>query len=333
VRRVRADRLLAAWFLVGLPLSLGAQQRDEQMYYPGSFNWSFLKRYPEAGRLFNGFDFGHAILYEDLWQRPTAPVETLEQQRFDYLTRDLLRRPPRFAIAEESVAPQYARLAWRAVLVFERAHELHRQIYDVYAAEHLSDSARIELVERLTDWYLRDRRYALAAVPKDMALMDEQPYSQIFRQQYPKFNGLIWAYHWLQVGLYEPLLQGSTPADAKEGVRLALNRFWEMVEQAPANLPAVMPMTSAVAPTFAKRHLRAAVIFDNLHMLHDIISDILLSDRVARDDKGAAIDAALDVFQHPTKDVIEMEHWWSMADHMGGVERMGGRVPGVGRKP
>ena len=27
-----------------------------------------------------------------------------------------------------------------------------------------------------------------------------------FRSRNPKFNGLIWGYHWLQVGVYEPLL-------------------------------------------------------------------------------------------------------------------------------
>ena len=37
-----------------------AQRRDDQAYFPGGFNWSFLHRSPEAARLFNAFDFGHA---------------------------------------------------------------------------------------------------------------------------------------------------------------------------------------------------------------------------------------------------------------------------------
>jgi hypothetical protein len=39
--------------------------------------------------------------------------------------------------------------------------------------------------------------------------------------------------------------------------------------------PRTMPMTAAIAPEFSRRHPRAAVIFDNLHMKHDIISDVL----------------------------------------------------------
>ncbi|HET9514337.1 MAG TPA: hypothetical protein VFO95_10470, partial [Gemmatimonadales bacterium] len=117
-----------------------------------------------------------------------------------------------------------------------------------------------------------------------------------------------------------------SPEGKRAGVRETVDRFWAMLKDPPANLPSVMPMTSAVAPEFSRRHLRAALIFDNLHMLHDIISDILLSDRVPRDQKRPAIYAALDVFQHPTEQVIELEHWWMMADHMGGVEKMGGRA-------
>ena len=45
------------------PAEAQLAQRNEQFYYPGSFNWQFLKRYPEAARLFNAFDYGHAVLY------------------------------------------------------------------------------------------------------------------------------------------------------------------------------------------------------------------------------------------------------------------------------
>ncbi|MBM4187924.1 MAG: hypothetical protein FJ206_11520 [Gemmatimonadetes bacterium] len=303
--------------------TLAAQSRDEQFYFPGKFNWTFLKTYPEAGRLFNAFDYGHAILYERLLIDPTGSVAALEEKEFNYLVDDLLKRPPRFAIAEEAVMPRYSRLAWRAKAMFERAHILHRQIYDVHADERLGMPERHALVEELTDRYLADR-YAFTDKPKAMELMDEQYFSQSFRRAYPKFNGLIWAYHWLQVGLYEALLATDEPTDRRRYITENLDRFWAMVPNAPTGLPSVMPMTSAVAPRFSKEHPRAAVIFDNLHMMHDIISDILHSDKVPRDRKAAVIEEALDEFQNPDRNVIDMEHWWMMAEHMGGVDKMGG---------
>jgi hypothetical protein len=43
-----------------------------------------------------------------------------------------------------------------------------------------------------------------------------------------------------------------------------------------------MPMTPSVAPRFATRYPEAAIIFDNLHSMHDVISDILANDAVPR---------------------------------------------------
>jgi len=302
----------------------GQTTRAEWHYLPGGFNWQFLKRYPEAARLFNAFDYGHAVLYERLWTHPSGAREQLETVEFDFLTRDLLIRPPRFAVAEDVVEPAYARVALEAKRMFEWAHLLHRQIYDVYADASLSRPEQQALVERLTDDYLRRSELAFTDQPKAMELMDEQPFSQYFRREFPKMNGLIWAYHWLQVGLYEPLMQEPTAAAKKAGVADALTRFWAMADSAPSRFPAVMPMTSAVAPTFSAAHPRAAIIFDNLHMMHDIISDILAHPGVPRDEKPDLIRAQLAEFRNGSTNLMGMEHWLMMADMMGGVERMGG---------
>lgn len=317
----------------GRPGVSGAGQttRAEWHYLPGGFNWQFLRQYPEAAGLFNAFDYGHAVLYERLWSDPSADVAALETTEFNFLTRDLLVRPPRFAVAEEVIEPRYARIALEAKRMFEWAHLLHRQIYDVYADRRLTAAEQRAQVERLTDDYLGRSELAFTDQPKSMALMDEQPFSQYFRRQYPKMNGLIWAYHWLQVGLYEPLMQEPDAAAQKAGVAATLARFWAMADSAPAHFPRVMPMTSAVAPTFSAAHPRAAIIFDNLHMMHDIISDILANPAVPREQKPAVIRAQLAEFRNSETNLMGIEHWHMMADMMGGVELMGG-VAGRGRR-
>jgi hypothetical protein len=310
---------------IGAGTAAGQTRRDEQFYLPGHFNWQFLANYPEAARLFNAFDYGHAVLYERLYTKRGKATPELERE-YRYLTTNLLIRPPRFAVAEEAIMPSYAKLAWRAKMMFDWAHILHRQIYDAYADERLTSAQRDTLIEQLTDYYLSNRKYAFTDKPKSMALMDEQYFSHTFRKAYPKFNGLIWAYHWLQVGLYEPYLEGLTKAERKAGVQATLGRFWSMLEDAPSRMPKVMPMTSAVAPKFSAAHPRAAVIFDNLHMMHDIISDILTADTIPHEMKGRMIDEQLDKLQDPTRDVMSLDEWKMMADHMGGVEVMGGRA-------
>lgn len=311
--------------LSGLPAAAEAQdQRDEQFYYPGKFNWAFLKTYPEGARLFNAFDYGHAVLYERLLTKPALEREAALEKEYQFLTTNLLIRPPRFAVAEEVIEPVYAKMAWQAKQMFDWAHVLHRQIYDIYADERLSPEARDNLIERVTDYYLSRKDYAFAVTPKSMTLMDEQYFSQGFRKAHPKFNGLIWAYHWLQVGLYEPLILGKTPAEKKAGVKATLARFWSMLEDAPKNFPEMMPMTSAIAPNFSAKHPRAAVIFDNLHMMHDIISDILIADTIPRERKRTVIYAQLAEFRDGTRNVMSMEEWLDMAGMMGGIAAMGG---------
>jgi hypothetical protein len=90
-----------------------------------------------------------------------------------------------------------------------------------------------------------------------------------------------------------------------------------------------MPMTATVAPEFSRRHPRAAVIFDNLHMMHDIISDVLASPDVPASRKREVIYQQLAEFRSPTSHVISLEEWRGMADHMGGLSAMGGPATGL----
>ncbi len=74
----------------------------EQFYLPGAFNWQFRHNYPAGDRLFNAFDYGHAILYERLWTRPGAPVSMLEEKEYNFITRELLVHPPNLPLEQLS---------------------------------------------------------------------------------------------------------------------------------------------------------------------------------------------------------------------------------------
>jgi hypothetical protein len=299
----------------------------DQFYLQAPYNWQFRNRYMAADRLFNAFDYGHAILYETLWTKPNAAVAILEEREYNHLTKEVLIRPPRVPLEEGAIEIGYAKLAPEAKQMFEWAHVLHRQVYDVLADERLNESQKDAEVARLVAYYKTRRDVAFSGQPKSMALMQEQPYSLAFRQRYPKFNGLIWAYHWLQIGLYEPLLVGKTVEERQSLVRATVARFWQQIEQPPATMPHVMPMTAAVAPTFTARYPDAAIIFDNLHSLHDVISDILANPSVPRDQKRAQILLAARRYRDDSSFVISREAWRTMAQHMG-IENMGG--PSIG---
>ena len=311
------------------PTAAGAQWSivHEQVYLPGSFNWEFRKNYPAADRLFNAFDYGHAILYEKLWTRPGAPVSILEENEYAFITQKLLVSPPRLPLEESAIEVSYVKMAPEAKMMFEWAHLLHRQIYDIWADERIDAAGKDARIAQLIRYYKSRRDLAFSSVPKNMDLMEGQPYSLAFRQKYPKFNGLIWAYHWLQVGLYEPLISGKNKDERQTGVLATVARFRQMIENPPANMPRVMPMTPAVAPVFTARYPEAAIIFDNLHSMHDVISDILANPSVPRNAKRAAILEAAQRYRDDTSYVMTRAEWLDMAKSMG-VQNMGGPVSG-----
>jgi hypothetical protein len=252
-------------------------------------------------------------------------VERIEQREFDFITRRLLVKPPRVPLEEAAIEVQYAKLVPEAKEMFDWAHVLHRQVYDVWADERLSVEQKDAELKRLLSYYLSRRSIAFSTRPKDMDLMEGQPYSLAFRRQFPKFNGLIWAYHWLQVGLYEPLVTGKTEDERQAGVAAAVARFREMLEGAPKGMPKVMPMTAAIAPEFSRRYPEIAIIFDNLHGMHDVISDILADSTVPKSRKRAEILRAASRYRDDTTSVMSVAEWRSMAEEMG-IDAQGGRA-------
>ncbi len=330
-------RLIIAAALAATALALPAREARaqwttvyEQFYLPADHNFVFRRYYPAADRLFNAFDYGHAILYEKLWTEPRDAKRILEGEIYTELTTRILNRPPRLPLVEEAIEPRYARLAPEAKAMFEWAHILHRQVYDILADERLDEAAKEREMQRVLTYYLSRRDLAFSLKPKNMSLMQEQPYSLAFRNDFPKFNGLIWSYHWLQVGLYEPLLVGRTIEERQAGVAATVARFRQMLPNAPEGYPVVMPMTAAIAPTFAKRWPELAIIFDNLHSMHDVISDILANATVPRDQKRTLIMKAAREYRDDVTEIMTVPGWLKMTEMMG-LQNQGG--PSVGFLP
>jgi hypothetical protein len=120
---------------------------------------------------------------------------------------------------------------------------------------------------------------------------------------------------------------GTNSAERQAGVRATVARFFRMLESPLQSLPYQMPMTAAVSPTFAARYPEAAIIFDNLHSMHDVVSDILANPSVPRDQKRAEILLAGRRFRDDSSYVMTVPAWLTMTAAMG-VENMGG--PAVG---
>ena len=301
----------------------------DQAWLSAPHNWAFRNGFPRVDALFNSFDYGHAKLYETLWRDPGARRETLDDREFRFITRKLLRHPPTVPLDEGAIAPEWEKLAPEAAAMFDWAHMLHRQIYDVWADDRISESQKDAKVAQLVRYYRSRPALAFSTSPKNMNLMEGQPYSLSFRKRFPTYNGLIWSYHWLQMTLYEALLSSRNPSERRENVDAVVARFWTLIDSSADNLPTVMPMSAAIAPRFSTRYPEAAIIFDNLHSLHDVVSDVLADPSIPASAKRRTILRAAGQYRDSTTAITSIDEWKSMADAMG-LARMGGAAPVTG---
>jgi hypothetical protein len=291
----------------------------EQTYLGARDNWSFRDQYPSADRLFNGFDYGHAILSETLLRHPDDAGRRLDGAVYRYVTCSVLQHPPHVPLEERAVGPTYGAQFPEAVETFEWAHMLHRQLYDIIADERLTPAMREVRIAAALRYYRSRPDLALSSTPKTMVLMEGQRYSLAFRRVAPRFNGLIWSYHWLQMALYDALLQAPDPAARRIAVARDVQRFMRMTQDSGRNAPTAMPMSAAVAPEFTRRYPQASVIFDNLHALHDVVSDVLASPLISRQAKRNEVRQALARYRDSTSFAMPRDEFFAMSREMGAV--------------
>jgi hypothetical protein len=261
-----------AVFAFGLAGCSQFEPRDKRFYYRALWNFTLREDLAELDSEFNGVDFGNSNLYENLLLTGGKDVPAIEDKARKE-TLAFIATKPRLNPNEEAIAPTYMKLAWRAQNTFDEAHALHRATYDIVASDEPDKDRAIRNVLA----YYQDSAYAITAKRLDHHRLDQFPYSKTFRQRFPLFNATIWSYHYLQVAVYDPL-QAARDLNAKtQAVRPILTMYHRYLEQPPVGWT-FMPLTAELSPAFAARYPEIANIFDNLHMLHDNISDILASE-------------------------------------------------------
>ncbi len=291
-------------FSAVLPAEARIEKRESIFFLPGKYNFATQRAYPEFNAMLNIIDIGHGELAEILitTKDEAKAIERIEKELFNRVARMFLGKQarPRFAPSEETVAPEAVKLAWRVNKAFDWTHFLHRQVYDILSDDRVGDKSGA--IRAALNYYLTEPERVFPLVIKSMELMEGQSFSGYWKERYPKFNGAIWAYHWLQLVANEALLEPD-PALRRRKIDTAVGEFKKMFTD-PSRLPKHMPMAHEVSPTFAERFPEVAATFDNLHSFHDIYMDILTNPSVQ--DKRDEVYRQLDLMQSPREDLETM---------------------------
>ncbi len=251
--------------------------------------YKFGELYPEAQKLLFAFDYGHALVYERLLQNrgQIADPRAFEKQLLGDVMA-ILKNPPSIKVDEGDIAPKYVFTFPLMVDTFDWSHLLHQYVLDVLATTKDRGPAMNARVQELFLKYHDNHPLAITPVCKTMLFMEGYYFSKAFFRTYPSFNLLIWSYHWFQIKLYEDLMK-PTRAERDAGVKKTVADFWQLIGDLPDSAPFdMMPETKDEAPQFYRAFPLISASFDNNHMLHDVVSDILTSDKIATQDMRAA---------------------------------------------
>lgn len=265
-------RTVALMLLIGSLGSFSLAQaqwvaRDRRWPMRGPWVWSLRTELPRLYREMNGIDFGHAHLAETLLK--TQDPAKVEKARLEVL--DFIYSSPPVAPDEEQIAPTASRLVWEVQRAFSWTHSFHRGLYDLFASDNVKDKEAV-YKKMLADYLSKPE--AISSHPLDHhGRMWSYPESKTFRDKFPKFNSQIWAYHWLQGAVYDVQLMGNATKQ-RELMPDIIRHYHGYLVKPPVDWQ-MMPMIGETAPMFAARFPEAAAIFDNLHMMHDNLDDVL----------------------------------------------------------
>lgn len=265
----------------GLPSWIWNKKKNHIFYKQAPYNYDIYNIKPLAYDL-NAVAVGHAMVYEDMVTGKAATLDTETFNRINWV----LKHPPKLMPDEANISPTFGRKYGVLEQVFDWTHILHAQTVDVLASTKLTEEEKEKEIEALWNYYFESVPYAVTPLPMNMGFLDSQSYSMAFREKYPKVNGLFWGYHWLQGVMYDMLW--SKTLSQQRSLYDVIGERYHQAELYKTDR-SFMPMFAEVSPRFSARFPHIANAFDNLHMLHDMVNDILASNWIPEEKKEEQI--------------------------------------------
>jgi hypothetical protein len=323
--------LLVALGCSTLAVEASAQQRAvfDQAALAGSYNGAFRSRFGDAERQLNAVDLARAEILDAL-RKAEPSIAVRDSQLSEYLANDLFRRPPRIATSRTAGGQPFRQLVPEMQAAFDWTQAFRRQVYDVLAAETVGNVERDGRIIELLGYYRSRPALAISGQPKDIGTLNGEFGARSLRAAAPRLNGQLWAMQWLELALFEALM--NPPEQRAELTAGITGRFQSMLNATPDGAPFLMPVSTAVAPSFAARYPEVAAILDNLHLLQDYSADLMLAPDVPRSAHRRELLRALQMFRSDTASVATYTTWMDAPKTIG-VQNMGGAGTAFGVAP
>lgn len=279
------------------------------------------RQYPELYDLLIRVERAHGIMFGGLAEEgeavrasaDTLPTFGFEFEMIDRLTA-LVAEEGRADDAAAAAEAGFASLGERGAAVIARANAFHREVLGILADTGIPTfEARRIAVEAAVQRYRGKPEIAVPAAPKDMDILYDHSQALAFRTGYADLGGLVWAGYWLKLAATEPLTDLADPVKRAMGLDTVTTRYHSKLSYGdpPQFFPSELPMAPAISPGLIFLSAEAAMIWDNVSMMQEVLADILASPRVV--DVRGAIDLTIEQFTDPDYRMRDQGYWEIMA--------------------
>ncbi|OGV44440.1 MAG: hypothetical protein A2X46_06030 [Lentisphaerae bacterium GWF2_57_35] len=281
-------------FLVGVFVltrsALGWEQRDEVSHPQRMHNTAFFYRHNAAYRYASAFHYYHAKQHDVLQLTPLSEHEKIDAWFDENVRSFTVNQKARTEPTMELYGPYTAMLAWRVYRAIDWTHIHHEQTYDILSDRGITWDRKGERTAQAVDYYLRMNEVARSVAPLDItmrrAAVMMKPYFGYYRNYYPRSARFAFVAHWWHPVIYEAMM---IAGNGDEQQRLVKEVDRTLLEQVLSDPPRRMLLSRELMPRYARLSPESANIFDNLHMLHGIVYDILAYEGWTEDQKRAEL--------------------------------------------
>ncbi len=310
----RAVGVAALLALLAFPRPAAAQAKPD-------FEAVLEREHPELYDLLIRIERAQGLMFGGLAEEGDAmrasaeklPTFGFELDMVERLTSLVAEEGRADQVAEEAAAG-YATLGERGAGLIARANAFHREVLGILADPSVATFAERRVavaaaVERYRNW----PELAVPSGPKDMDILYNHPQNQAFRTGYTDLGGLIWAGYWLKLAVTEPFTDLADPVRRAQGIDTVTTRYHLKLSYGdpPQFFPSELPMAPAISPGMIFLSAEAAMIWDNVSMMQEVLSDVMASPTVT--DVRGAIDLTIEHFMDAEFSIRDQGYWEIMA--------------------
>lgn len=253
------------------------------------YSASFFSRHDSTYRRGAAFHVAHGKQHDVLELTPLERAAEIDA-RFDEDMLSVLDSPPRIGPTMMSFAPHVGQIAWPVYNAIDWTHGHHDATYDILSDDDVPWLEKERRTREAVEYYLRNQGVARSPAPLEItmarAAVMMKPYFGTWRTHYPRSTTFFYVAHWWHPAVYEAIMVAGND-DEQEA---ALDRVDETMRRVLQERPQRMLLSREIMPRYSRMSPESANIFDNLHMLHGIVYDILSYEGWSAAEKRAELD-------------------------------------------